>query len=411
MVNYQLENSPYLLCVLDFQGNIKQVNSAAWQQLGVMSEHLLITTFMQWIHPDDIAHTQDFLSKLCNRKSEQVVFETRWRNIKGEYSWFLWIATASSTKQLIHAAGLRISTPKLSSFHSSFQRHPSKANLKNLQATLWATTGEAIFITDTQLRILDANPASTDFTGYTTLELVGKSLSDFNTGQQDAKFYQQIINTMNQRGHWQGNIWQRHKGNAIYNCELKLRAYDSNERVFNRYVAVLSHISSGNSTLDPLTNLPSRQLFHYNMSKTLAQAQRHKKNFAILLISVDDILVINAKYGCVIGDKFLCAMGQSLKALVRNTDTVARYSGNKFGVNLEEIAKPQDVALVSQVLLFKLTQKLVLNEQNVQGSISIGAVVYPNDATDIDVLLELAEKARQRAELQGGNQCLFNTSF
>jgi diguanylate cyclase (GGDEF)-like protein/PAS domain S-box-containing protein len=281
----------------------------------------------------------------------------------------------------------------------------------NLQTALWATASEAILITDTYLRILEANPASAEFMGYTREELVSKSLEHFNTGQQDGQFYEQLLETMRQQGQWQGNIWQRHKNNAVYVCELKLQAYNTDEDdegVASRYVAILSNKQSRESTfLDPLTHLPSRELFRHYLFKTLAEAQRHKKFSAVLLIGIDDMSGINTKYGCAVGDQLLCTIGQTLTASVRVSDTCARYGGDKFSVNLNEIAKPQDAGLVAQMLLFKLTQPVVLNEKEVQGSVSIGMVVYPEDGDNIDILLDLAQEAMLRAKQQGGGQCCF----
>ena len=187
MVQSQLTDLPHLLCLLDFQGHIKQVNQSAWQQLGIMTEYLLITTFMQWIHPDDFAHTQKALSALYTRKSERVVFESRWRNINGEYCWFLWVATASPIEQLVYLTGLKIGKPE--QFLPVFPQKDSSPHCQ-LQTAIWEITNDAILITNTQLRILDANPACAAFMGYTPKELMGQSLQKFNTGQQKTQFYQ-----------------------------------------------------------------------------------------------------------------------------------------------------------------------------------------------------------------------------
>jgi diguanylate cyclase (GGDEF)-like protein len=217
------------------------------------------------------------------------------------------------------------------------------------------------------------------------------------------------MDTMKQQGQWQGGIWQRHKNNAVYVCELKLQAYDTEMGKASRYVAILSNKQTCDSAfLDPLTNLPSRQLFRHKLLKTHAHAQRQKKLFAVLLISIDNLPVINSEYGCVIGDQLLYMIGQSLKSSVRDSDSVARYGGNLFGVNLSEIAKSQDATLVSQIILFKLTQTFFLKNKPIQGIISIGIAVYPEDSAETDTLLELAEQSMQRAKEQGGNQCHFH---
>ena len=87
---------------------------------------------------------------------------------------------------------------------------------------------------------------------------------------------------------------------------------------------------------------------------------------------------------------------------------MARYGGDIFSVNLDEISKPEDACLVSQMMLFKLTQPFVLQEQSVQASVSIGVVVYPEDGTQINVLLERAKHALEQVQSQGGGQCGFH---
>jgi diguanylate cyclase (GGDEF)-like protein/PAS domain S-box-containing protein len=288
--------------------------------------------------------------------------------------------------------------------------HRQSNTTVSLQAAFWSTTSDAILIMDPLLRILQANPASSKLTGYTPEELVNKSLPELNSGQQNSQFYQNVMDSIVQQGQWQGHLWQRHKSNMAYLCELKLQAFDSATGVASRYLAILSHNHSHNTAFaDPLTGLPSKQLFLHKLSKTHALCQRNKKFFAILLIGIDNMSAINIKYGCIIGDQFLYTIGQILKSSVRDSDTVARYGGNMFSVNLDEISKPEDACLVSQVMLFKLTQPFVLQEQSVQASVSIGVVVYPEDGTQVDILLERAKQTLEQVQTQGGGRCGFHS--
>ncbi|OQW93041.1 MAG: hypothetical protein BWK79_13230 [Beggiatoa sp. IS2] len=278
----------------------------------------------------------------------------------------------------------------------------------NLQAVLWATTSEAILITDTNLSIQQANPTSVNFTGYSVEELERKSLRDLDTGQQDALFYKRILDAMTQYGRWQGEIWQRHKQGGAYVCEIKLRAYNTEKYLANRYLVVLANRRASNAELlDPLTDLPTRTLFHHTLRKTLALAQRTSRRFALLLIGIDNLEALNNEYGYLVGDLFLHRVGQSLRTTVRDSDTVARYSGDKFCICLDEISQSPDAGLLGQMLLFKMTQPFVLKGHKVQSSASIGIAVYPEDGNNLDILLEFAGVALQRAHQQGGAQCCF----
>ncbi len=112
MANLPPEHLPHLLCILDFENKIKQANTAWQHTLGITTDNLLTTTFIQWLHPDDQASTQDSLSQLYLGKREWITFETRWCDAATNYHRLLWVATVSLTEQLIHAVGLEVLTPK-----------------------------------------------------------------------------------------------------------------------------------------------------------------------------------------------------------------------------------------------------------------------------------------------------------
>jgi len=111
MAHLSSKYSPHLECVLDFENNFKQVNRAWQYNLNIATDYLLTTTFTHWIHPDDIASTQNYFSQLHAGKSDWVKFETRWRDTVENYHQLLWVATVSLTEHLVFAVGLEIVPP------------------------------------------------------------------------------------------------------------------------------------------------------------------------------------------------------------------------------------------------------------------------------------------------------------
>lgn len=282
---------------------------------------------------------------------------------------------------------------------------PKACDLKNV---LWSTATEALLITDSTLIIEMANPYTQDFTGYTPDELVKRSLRDLDSGQQQEPFYEQIIHTLTQQGQWSGPVWQRHKNGIAYSCHMNITAYTTEEEKANRFLVVLGHKQTAKATiLDPLLGLPTRALFRYSLTKTHALAHRYQKRFAILLIILDDIETINNHFGHATSDQLLHKIGQNLKATVRESDTVARYSDYIFAISLDEISQPSDAGMVAQMILFKLTQPFLLEAYQIQCSVSIGISVYPEDGEHIDALLKVSYAAMERAQHTGGNQCCF----
>jgi len=350
----------------------QELHAAQLEKLFASRKHFL--RFQKQIQPQKIHYHQPLLAKSGDKIDCQLTIHTL--KSKTKKLWFL---------ETAHAP-------------------PAEQSNSLLHTLLWNTTDETFFILDNQLRIQQANPASQKLTGYPPAELSGKTLLDLSPDKTNDYTYQKIQTALSEDNSWSGEIWQRHKNNSIYQCVLKLKPYED-----QRYLARLNALHTYQTTLfDPLTQLPNLTLFRYSLQRNLAIAKRKTKRFSLFLINIEHLAQINGQYGCRLGDQFLQILGQGLKETVRESDTVARYSGDTFGIHLDEIAKPQDANLVAQMVMFKLSQPLLIEAQQLHSAISMGVVVFPEDGHDVDILLELAQAALRRAQEQGGNQCCFH---
>lgn len=80
---------------------------------------------------------------------------------------------------------------------------------------------------------------------------------------------------------------------------------------------------------DPLTGLYNHRSFH-NTTEKLVQNER---KFALVLMDIDDFNEINQKYGYIIGDHVLTALGHTLRnSISRNDGYCFRYRGEDFAV-------------------------------------------------------------------------------
>ncbi len=81
---------------------------------------------------------------------------------------------------------------------------------------------------------------------------------------------------------------------------------------------------------DPLTNLPNRILFNDRLKFAMANAARHNKKFAFIVIDLDKFKEINDKYGHKTGDELLVFVGSRMESMLRKNDTIARFGGDEF---------------------------------------------------------------------------------
>ena len=158
---------------------------------------------------------------------------------------------------------------------------------------------------------------------------------------------------------------------------------------------------------DPLTGLANRSLFYDRMEKSLSRAKRSASNLALMLIDLDRFKVINDSLGRDAGDLFLKAVAEQLKSLLRDTDTVARLSGDEFVVVLENVTKAEDIENIASKILQVLAEPVDINGTEITCTASIGISLFPKDGDSTDKLLRHADLAMYRAKTAGKNRLQF----
>ncbi|OUD15319.1 GGDEF domain-containing protein [Thioflexithrix psekupsensis] len=283
---------------------------------------------------------------------------------------------------------------------------------KSLQHTLWQYSIQGILLIElSELKIRYANPAVSVLTGYSNAELVAQSLAHFAINVEAKKSYPDISQQVQMAGAWEGDLWLRHASGAICHYFTRWVRYQDANSVEQGLVLLNQKQAHSELLIDPLTQLPTRHLLRYFLQKTYTFAQRYGRRFGLLMIAVGDMREFNHNYSYELGDEFLKTLGEIIRSTVRDSDSVSRYGGDVFCVSLDELAQLRDVALVANMLLFKLTQKMVLSRPThsitVQPLIHIGVAVYPEDGMSLDVLFELSESAMQRAVEAKDSRCEF----
>ncbi len=158
---------------------------------------------------------------------------------------------------------------------------------------------------------------------------------------------------------------------------------------------------------DSLTGLPNQRLFASRLRQLIAQARRYPRQLAVLFIDLDRFKPINESLGTAHGDRLLVAVAERLASTLRESDTVARRSGDEFTVILDGIARSQDAARVAQKIQSSLARPYVLDDREIVLDTSIGISLFPADGDDEETLVRHADVAMNRAKRQGGNSLQF----
>ena len=158
---------------------------------------------------------------------------------------------------------------------------------------------------------------------------------------------------------------------------------------------------------DPLTDLPNRALFLRRAETVLTQGGQRGQPTTIAIIDLDRFKEVNDTLGHQNGDRLLTALSHRLASHLHSVDSLARLGGDEFGVILSNIADPDEV-------LVQL-RSVIQREVEVGGlplsiEASIGYVVAPDDGTDVDELLQLADVAMYVAKRQHAGVMRYDTT-
>jgi len=288
----------------------------------------------------------------------------------------------------------------------------------SLAAAVFENTTEGAMVTDTKHRIVVANKAFTEITGYEQDDVVSKTPQVLRSGKHDEPFYAAISASIIKTGRWKGEVWNRRKNGEIFPAWLNISTVVDNFGQVTHYVSLFSDIAPIKESQaqlerlahhDALTGLPNRLLFHARLEHAMERARREGGLVAILCFDLDHFKNINDSLGHPAGDHLLQVVTKRLLDSVRKEDTVARFGGDEFTVLLEELQEPKDAGIVAEKALNVLAEPFDLDGHEAYVSGSVGISLFPDDGQDVTTLLKSADSALYRAKEHGGSSYHFYT--
>jgi diguanylate cyclase (GGDEF)-like protein len=160
------------------------------------------------------------------------------------------------------------------------------------------------------------------------------------------------------------------------------------------------------SITDALTGLYNRRHFNERYAAEFMRAARYQRPLAVLLIDIDHFKKFNDEHGHLVGDKVLKLTAKVLEENIRKADLLARFGGEEFVVVLPEIDK-EHARQVAEKLRRTMEQTHFPKEESQPSghlTASFGLAAFPEDASEGDALLQLADQALYEAKANGRNR-------
>lgn len=283
-----------------------------------------------------------------------------------------------------------------------------------IAAAVFEGTVEGVVITDPDGRVLSLNQSFTQLTGFTNLDLRGRSLRLLRSGKHDDSFYRQLWDELHSEGHWHHDIWNKGKDGRIRLHDVSITTVMDKQLRPLHYVAMYQDITARydeqqailhQATHDALTGLANRTLLLDRLEQDLALAQRYAHGVGLLFMDLDGFKAVNDSHGHDVGDALLIAVSRRLETFLRKTDTLCRLGGDEFVLLLPQAPDLEGLLELAHRIQREIRQQYsgVHASEVLHLSVSIGIARWPEHGDHADALIQAADRAMYRCK-QSGNQ-------
>lgn len=405
-LNYLMASSPVMTYTLKVDGPRTRITWGSANIQWLLGHTVEQTMVYDWwrnnVHPEDLPQAiQNVRNLHLTGKVDQVF---RFADAAGRYHWL--------HDEIRLLPGPDGTTEALGVWRDITEQQAREEKLR-LAASVFENSYDAVVVTDHRHCVREINPAFTRITGFRSDDVEGLSLFSLFAWEGMAGGFQELQRNIDENGHWHGEIPVRHRDGQERACLVSISAVAAPARAKPHHVAVLSDIShlkahqaelDRMANYDALTGLPNRRLLADRLAQAVARASRSGRQLAVCYLDLDDFKPINDRFGHAVGDRYLVEVTSRLQQNLRGEDTLARLGGDEFVLLLNDLDDNTEWENILQRFMQQVQQPVMLGDQALTASVSVGVTLYPSDDVDADTLLRHADQAMYRAKQGGRNR-------
>jgi len=155
---------------------------------------------------------------------------------------------------------------------------------------------------------------------------------------------------------------------------------------------------------DSLTGMNNRRRILTLCELEFQRSRRFNHPMSILMMDLDDFKAVNDTHGHNIGDQVLTTVAMRCREQMRNIDLIGRYGGDEFLVLLVE-TNLEAARIVAERIRSHVAEAPVdtdIGQLNI--TVSVGITALEKDTSNLDALLNRADKAMYAAKKTGRNR-------
>lgn len=390
---------------------LRSYRSPAWMLLMGHSEHSRAHAddWLDRLHPLDRMRVEQALERIQAGENECEA-EVRLRDDDGRWQPY-------QLRLQVFARDLKGRTSQWLTCLSDISDLRQARAQRRLVSHLFEQVHEGLLITDTEQRILDANPAYCRLVGQEREAVLGQPVAALDAyalrvaGHDPNAIQAQLHAT----GHWQGLVRNSEANQQPRSLRVSISRVPASDGQAAYDVLTIQDLSTElqqrelierQAHYDLKTGLPNASAFMERVQAACRQSLAEGFMLCICQLDLDQFKRINQALGEQIGDRILGEVAERLRSSLRHasqwSDEVARLGGDDFALllrcNTEEEARlaVERFQTVLRAPFYFDDKQAPLNL-----SASIGATLFPKDGSGPETLARHAAHALYRVKRSG----------
>jgi diguanylate cyclase (GGDEF)-like protein len=160
-------------------------------------------------------------------------------------------------------------------------------------------------------------------------------------------------------------------------------------------------ITSGLSTYDSVTGLPTKRLFSSLLKQDLSNARKYGRHVAVLLVEMDHFTLTTELHREVNRNLVYRVQAARVKSALRTTDCVGRLAERTFAVLLDNVASTEEVIAAAKKMQAMVSLPFMIEGQEIFLTSRIGISLSTSDDDEGAALIESASQAVSIARAEG----------
>ncbi|WP_180075260.1 bifunctional diguanylate cyclase/phosphodiesterase [Acinetobacter sp. YH12254] len=364
------------------------------------------------IHPDDLDYFKRNMKQHLRGQIERYDATYRILLSDGNWNWVHDIGRVISrdpkNNKPLRMVGIR---------RDIQQERISQERLK-LVASVLEQAAEGIFILNPELYYIDVNPHYEYLSGFEREQIIGKSLFDLvaqNKAEQRSN-HASIIKQLQKIGSYDGEVYAKFMSGKQSALWLHINAVTDDEGRITHYVGIVSDLTERKlqeqrlsylENYDPLTDLPNRFYYNYQLHQYLVSQKDSIQQMAVIRLNIDRFRPLNEYLSNNGGDELLRQVAQRLRMNNAEALFVAHLNGDDFAIIYEISHIRPSVQRHCERIAQAFTTPFNIYGQDYVITLSMGVAFYPDHGRQLDYLNNCAEQALNEAKNLGGNTIHF----